>query len=146
MFREQVEINARLVIEAFEEAGGDQLDEIVIALEIFAKQNEVVAAARTRLHFTAIAVGHRRGFFAAVVAAAFGDVDFATDDGLDVALAGFIEKVGSGKKIAVVGDGYSRHLLARGFVEELGSFARAVKKTEVRMNVEMNKLRIAHGS
>ncbi len=118
----------------------------MIALEIFAKQNEVVAAARTRLHFTAIAVGHRRGFFAAVVAAAFGDVDFAADDGLDVAFAGFIEKVGGGEQIAVVGDGHGGHLLAGGFVEEFARFARAVKKTEVRMNVEMNKLRIAHGS
>src|SRR5258708_30247365 len=131
VFREQVEINARLVIEAFEEAGGDQLDEIVIALEIFAKQNEVVAAARTWLHFTAIAVGHRRGFFAAVVAAAFGDVDFAADDGLDVAFAGFIEKVGGGEQISVVGDGPGGPLLAGCVLAGVPPLSRALQKKQV---------------
>jgi len=134
VFREQVEINARLVIESLRGSSGDQLDEIVIALEIFTKQNEVVAAARTRFHFTAIAVGHRRGFFAAVVAAAFGDVDFATDDGLDVALLASLKKLAAAKDCRGR-DGHGGHLLAGGFVEEFARFARAVKKTEVRMNV-----------
>jgi hypothetical protein len=80
------------------------------------------------------------------MAAAFGDVDFAADDGLDVALAGFIEKVGGGEKIAVIRNGHRRHLLAGGFVKKLAGFARAVEKAEIGMNVEMNKLGIAHGS
>jgi hypothetical protein len=143
---EKIEINAWLVIEAFEESGGDELDEIVVTLEIFAEKNEVVTAAGAGFHFAAIAVGGGCGFFAAVVAAAFGDVDFAADDGLDVALAGFIEKVGGGEKIAVVRDGHRGHLLARGFVEEFAGFARAVEKAEIGVDVEMNKLRIAHGS
>src|SRR5206468_9487162 len=104
------------------------------------------AAARAGLHFAAVPVPRGRGFFPAVVAAAFGDVDFAADDGLDVTLAGFIEEVCSGEEIAVIGDGHGGHLLARGFVEKLTGFARAVKQAEVRMNVKMNKLGIAHGS
>ena len=106
----------------------------------------MIAAAGTGFHFATITVGNRRGFFAAVVAATFGDVDFAANDGLDVPFASFVEKIGGGEEIAVIGDGHSGHLLARGFVEKLGSFARTVEKTEVSMNVKMNKLGIAHGN
>jgi hypothetical protein len=45
----------------------------------------------------------------------------------------------------VIRDGHGGHLLARGFVEKFGGFARTIEKAVVRMNVEMNKLRIAHG-
>ncbi len=143
---EQVQIDAWLVIKTFQKSGGDQLDQVVIALEIFAEQNQVVAAAGTGLHFSAITVRDLRRFLSAFVAAAFGDVDFAADDGLDVALRSFIEKVRGREQIAVIRDGHGRHLLARGFVEKFGSFARAVQKAEIRMNVEMNKLGIAHGN
>src|SRR5260370_6633293 len=51
-------------------------------------------------------------FLAAVVAAALSYIDFAADDGLDVALASFIKEIGSSKEIAVIGDGYGGHLLA----------------------------------
>jgi hypothetical protein len=40
--------------------------------------------------------------FAAIVAAALRDIHFAADDGLDVALAGFVEEICGGEKIAVV--------------------------------------------
>ena len=85
----------------------------MITLKIFAQQDEVIAAARAGFRFrTAFPIRNGRGFFAAVVAAAFGDVDFAADDGLDVSLAGFIEKIGGGKQVAVIGDGHGGHLLA----------------------------------
>src|SRR3974390_1061034 len=105
----------------------------------------MITAAGARLHFAAIAVGDRRGFLTTVVAAAFGDVDFAADDGLDVAFRSFIKTIGGSQKIAVARDGHSRHLLARGLVEKLGSFARPVEKAEIGMNVKMNKLRNTHG-
>jgi len=99
VFREQVEINARLVIEAFEEAGGDQLDEIVIALEIFAKAERGGCCRENPAPFHRDRRWSPARIFAAVVAAAFGDVDFATDDGLDVALAGFIEKLAAANRL-----------------------------------------------
>jgi hypothetical protein len=46
----------------------------------------------------------------------------------------------------VIRNGHRRHLLAGGFVKKLAGFARAVEKAEIGMNVEMNKLGIAHGS
>src|SRR3984957_10588624 len=89
VLRKEIEINARLVIEAFEESGGDQLDEVVIALKIFAKKNKVVAAAGAGLHFAAIAVGHRCGFLAAVVGGAFWGVSLSTVDGVAARHAAF---------------------------------------------------------
>ena len=46
--RQQVLIDARLVVEAFEVAGGDQLDEVAIAFLVFAQQHQVVVAVRYR--------------------------------------------------------------------------------------------------
>jgi hypothetical protein len=46
----------------------------------------------------------------------------------------------------VIRNGHGGHLLAGGFVKKLAGFARAVEKAEIGMNVEMNKLGIAHGS
>ena len=148
MFCEEVVIDARLVVEAFEETSRHQLDEIVIAFEIFAKQDQMVAAARAGLDFALIAIrkgAHRSGFFAAVVAAALGDVHFAADDGLYIALAGFIKEIGGSEQVAVVGDGHCRHLLARSFIEQLAGFAGTIEKTEVRVDMQVNKLRLAHG-
>src|SRR5689334_22729717 len=93
-----------------------------------------------RLVLTAIAVR----FLAAVVTAALGDVDFASDDGLYVALAGLVEEIGSGEKVAVVGDGHRRHLLAGGFVQQLGGLASPVEQAVIRVHVQMYELRLPH--
>ena len=86
------------------------------------------------------------GFFAAVMAAAFGDVHFAADDGLDVALASFVEKISRGKEIAMVRDSHGRHFLAGRFIQELGGFASSIEQAVIRMNVKVNKLRLTHGT
>ncbi len=85
------------------------------------------------------------GLFAALMAAASGDIHFAADDGLDVALAGFVEEIRGGKKIAMIGDGHRRHFLARSFVKQFAGFASSIQQAEIRMNVKMNKLRLTHG-
>jgi hypothetical protein len=140
---EQVVVDARFVVEAFEEAGGDQLDQIVVALKRFAEQNEMIGAARTTFHFVAVRI--RGGFFTAIVAAALGEVNLATDDGLYVALARFIEKIGGGEKVAMIGDGHGRHFLTRCFVEEFRDFTGAVQEAVVGVDMQVNELRIPHG-
>ena len=107
----------------------------------------MIAAANARFIFAVVAIGGADCgcFFAAIVAAALGDINFAADDGLYVALAGFIEEIGSGKKVAVVGDGHSGHFLPRSFVEKFGGFTRTIQQAEVSVNVQMNELGIAHG-
>jgi hypothetical protein len=69
------------------------------------------------------------------VAASFGQIDFATDDGLYVALAGFIEEIGGGEYVAVIGNSHRGHFLARGFIEEFGGFAGSVEEAEVSVDV-----------
>jgi hypothetical protein len=145
VFREEVIVNARLVVKAFEETGRNELNQVVIALEGFTKKDKVVAAASARFGFIAVVAVSSIRFIAAVMAAAPGYVDFAADDGLDVALAGFIEEVRGGEEIAVVGDGHGRHFLAGSFIEKLTGFAGSVEQTEIRMNVKVNELRLAHG-
>jgi len=145
VFCEKVVIDARLVVKALQETGRDQLDEVVIALDRFAQQHKVIAAARSGLTFATIPPIAPGRFFAAVQAAALGDVHFATDDGLDVALARLIEKISRRKEIAVVSDGHGRHFLAGRLIEQFGSFASSIEQAEIRMHMEMNKLRLAHG-
>ena len=85
-------------------------------------------------------------FFAAVMAAALGHVDFAADDGLDVALAGLVEKIRGGKPITVVCNGHGRHFLAGRFIQELGGFASSIEQAVIGVNVKMNELRLTHGT
>src|SRR5260370_24220989 len=81
-------------------------------------------------------------FFPAVMAAALSNVDFAADDGLDVALAGFIEEIGGGEEIAMVGDGHGGHLLAGPVIQKLGGFAgpRAPARTRVQRKLDGPRL------
>jgi len=143
MFAEEFIVDTRLVVEAFEEARGDELDEVTVALEIFAEEDEVIAAAGAGFEIVPVLAGGAR-FFPAIVTAAFGDIDFATDDGFDVSLAGFIEEIGGGEQIAVVCDGDGGHFLAGGFVKELGSFAGPVEEAVIGVDVQMDELGIAH--
>ncbi len=79
----------------------------------------MIAAAHSRLGVTAMLAVASIRFVAAIMAASLGHVDFAADDGLNVALAGFIEKIGGGKEIAVVGDGHRGHPLPGCLIQEL---------------------------
>src|SRR5258708_12870149 len=68
--------------------------------------------------------------FAAVVAASLGDIDFATDDGLDAARFRRLIKRFGGEKIAVIRDGHGGPPPAPGFgdhfFEDAGSAHKAV--------------------
>ena len=45
VLRQQVVVDARLVVEAFEKAGGNQLDQVAVAFGILAEQHQVVGVA-----------------------------------------------------------------------------------------------------
>ena len=49
VLREQIVIDAWLVVEPFKKAGGNQFDQVAIALGILAEQNKVIVAALTGL-------------------------------------------------------------------------------------------------
>ncbi len=106
----------------------------------------MVAPAHAWLCFTAVLSVRSVCFFTAVVAAALGHIHFATDDWLDVSLAGLVEEIGGGEKITVIRYGHGGHFLPRSLIEQLRRLASPVEQTEIRVNVKMNKLRLTHGS
>src|SRR2546430_16708041 len=96
----------------------------------------MIAAAHTRLGVASILAVASVGFLAAFMAAAFGYVNFAANDGLDVALAGFIEKIGSGEKIAVVGNGHGGDFFGGWFIPKLRGFSRPRGENVIPMNMK----------
>src|SRR5713101_3409984 len=105
----------------------------------------MVGAAHPRIATAAVLPICTVCLFSPVVTAALCNVDFTPDNWFDVALAGFVEEIGCGEKIAVVGDGYGRHLLPRRLVQQLRGFACTVEQAEIGMNVKMHELRLTHG-
>src|SRR6266478_6849905 len=106
----------------------------------------MVGAAHPRIAAAAVLPICTVCLFSPVVTAALCDVDLTPDNRLDVALAGFVEEICCGEKVAVVGDGYGRHLLPRGLVQQLRGFACTVEQAEIGMNVKIHELRSTHGT
>src|SRR5213082_2524185 len=104
----------------------------------------MISAAHPRFLFGLLAPAVAIGFFAAVVTAAFGDIDFASDDGLHVPLTSFVKEIRGSEKVAVVGDGHGGHLLAGGFVQQLRGLASPVEQAVIRVHVQMYELRLPH--
>ncbi len=107
---EQVLIDAGLVVEAFEIGGGDELDEVAVALLVLAEEDEVVVAVR----------------IVAELAALLGDVDFAADDGVDAGGFGGVVKFDGAEEVAVVGEGDGGGFLLGDKLHELRDFASAI--------------------
>ena len=126
MFRKQILVDARFVIEPFEITFRNQLDEILVAGFILAQKNQVIRPPDDGI---------------AIQAVRLGDVHFAADDGLHAGLrCGFVETHRT-KKIAVIGDGNGGHAgLLRLFRKRLVT-AGAVEQAESGMQVKMNELR-----
>ena len=67
---EQIVVDAGLVVKAVHKAAADHIDEVFIALLVFAQQDQVAVVARAR----------------AFVGQILADVHLAADDGMDAAL------------------------------------------------------------
>src|SRR5260370_35382922 len=117
-----------------------------IALEVMPDEHEMIRAAHSGFGVAAILAVAPVRFFPAVMAAALSNVDFAADDGLDVALAGFIEEIGGGEEIAMVGDGHGGHLLAGRLIQKLGGFSGPIQQAVIGVNGKMNEMRLPHGT
>lgn len=128
MGREEVFIDAGLVVETFEEAGGDEAVEVLVAFLILTEKDEVV-----------VAIGF--GFILVIL---LGDVEFAADDGVDAfGLGGVVELDGS-EEVAMVGHGDGGHLLFGDDVHHLGDFTGSVEEGVIGMAVEMDEGRVGH--
>ena len=129
MLREQVLIDAGLVVEALQEAGGDQLDEVAIALLGFAKQHQVI-----------VAVGVVAGLVALLR-----DVDLAADDRLHAFALGRVVELHRAEQVAVVGHGDGRHLLLDDGVHQLADFTGAIEQGVIGVAVQMDERVFRHG-
>src|SRR5712691_9854141 len=120
MGREQLPVDARLVVVALEVAGRGELDQIGVAGVVLGKQREVRVPLRLG---------------AAVVA----DVDLAAENRLDAVLPGLpVELDGPGQR-AVVGEPDGGHLELSGPCSQRGYPARPVKDRVLGVDVKMNE-------
>ena len=144
MLRQQVVVDARLVIEAFEKTRGDQANQIAIAFRVFAQQHQMIRAAMARLGARAAPAVLAAAIGAAIVAAAPRDVHLAADDRLYANALGFVVELLRGEQIAMIGNRHRRHALSHRLSYQRGDFAGAVEKTVIGVNVKMSEARFFH--
>ena len=115
MRRQQVGIDARLIVEAFQVRRGYQLDEVAVAFLIFAEQHQVVVAIRVAAHLVAL----------------LRNVYFAADHRMDARRLRRVVELHRSKQIAVVGHGHGGHLLFDHDLHQLIDIAGAVEQRVV---------------
>ncbi len=126
MRREQVLVDARLVVEALGVAGRDELDQVVIALAGRGEEHEVVGGFPRRPALRApVTRSH---------------IDFAAENRVDATLARLVVKDDRREHVAVLGDRHRRHLQLDRFVEQLLDPAGAVEQRVFRVQVQMDEV------
>ena len=125
VLREELLVDAGPVVEALGVAGGDELDQVLVALVGLRQQHQVVRfGLRTALLETA----------------SLRDIDLTAENRLQPAFACVVVEHDRGKQVAVLGHGERRHLQLHRFVEELVNAAGAVEERELGMKMQMNEL------
>jgi len=128
--REQVLVDAGLVVEAFQEACGDQVDEVAIAFLGLAEQDQVI-----------VAVGVAAAGFVPLLR----DVDLAADDRMHAIGLGDVVDLHGAEQVAMVGRGDGGHLLLDDRVRELANCAGSVEHGVIGMAVQMDERIFRHG-
>ena len=130
VLREEILVDAGLVIEPLGIARGHELDEVVVPLVGLGQQNEVV---------------RRLTYIAALRRPAAGcDVHLASENRLHAALLGVIVKDDRRKHVAVLGDRQRRHLQPCSLIEQLVDTARAVEQRKLGVTMKVNEVLISH--
>src|ERR1035437_3049986 len=127
--REQVLVDAGLVIEAFQEARGNQVDEVAIAFLGLAEQDQVI-----------VAVGVAAGFVALLR-----NVDLAADDRAHAFALGGVVELDGAEQVAVVGHGDGGHLLLDDRIHELADFTSSIEEGVIGVAVQMDERVFRHG-
>ena len=127
VLREQLLVDARLVVEAFGVAGRDELDQVVVALERLGEQHQVV------LRLARVPALREP--------AARRDVDLAAEDRLQPARPRVVVKDHRREHVAVLGHRNRRHLQPDRLIEQLVDAARAVEQRELGVQMKMDELR-----
>ena len=131
VFRQEFLVDARPVVEAFQERLAQQPREILVAGEVSGQQGQVV-----RRRANALA--------AAVEACRRRHVGLATQDRLDAARLRRLVELHGAEHVAVVGDGHRGHAEFRGAVQEFVDPVRSIQQAELGVQVKMNEALLAH--
>ena len=124
--REEVPVDARLVVVALEEAGRGELDQVRVALVRLGQQRQV----RVALPLRQPVVGH---------------VDLAAEERLDPLLPRLAVELDRAGEGAVVGERHRGHLQLGRPSGQLGDPARPVEDRVLRVDVEVDEGRAGHG-
>ena len=131
VLRQQVLVDAGPVVEALEVAGGDELDQVVVARVVRREQREVV-------------VGVGRALRLPLEAAGGGDVDLAAEDGLEPFVAAGVVEGHCPEHVPVVGDGHGLHAEADALVDQLVEATGPVEEAAVLgVQVEVDEVRLS---
>ena len=129
---EQLLVDARLEIKAFQKGRRRELDQVLEAGAVFGQQREVVAGLL------------RAAGVLLLKAAAGGDVGLVAHDRVDAHVLGRFVELQRPVQIAVVGQGQGVHAQLFGPLQQAGDFSGAVEQAVVAMAVQMGKGRGAH--
>ena len=112
MFFQKLIVDARAVVEAARKALRNQIDEVLIALLVFAQQDEMAVFAGAGQLFVHI----------------FADIDLAADDRMNAAFLGLLIELDHAVHDAVIGDGAVLHAQLLHMIEQGGDAACAVEQ------------------
>ena len=132
VFFQQLLVDARLAVEAFQEGGGDQFAEVAVALVVFYQHQQVVIIELVFAAVGLVETGIRR------------QVQFRADDGLDFALQRFFIKIDRAQDRAVIGQGHGRHLEGEGFFQQVVDFQGRIEQAVFRMQVQVDETLHSH--
>jgi hypothetical protein len=127
---EGFEIDARFIIEAFEESDGGEFGEVNVAVIIFSEEYEVLEVFLVGEVFIETRVGS--------------EIDFGADDGFEIVLSSSLIEIDCAEEVSVVGDGDSWGAKGGDFFAERGNAAGAIEQAKFRVDVEMNKKFMSH--
>ena len=126
--RQQILVDARLIVEPFQVSGRDQLDQVLVALLRLAQQDEVIVAVRIRAGLMTL----------------LRNINLAPDDGMDTLFRGFVIKLDGPEQVAMIRHRNRRHLLAFHDLDQLLDVARAIEERVVSVAVEVNERTFRH--
>ena len=132
VFFQQFLVDARLVVEAFQEGGGDQLAQVAVALVVLDQHQQVEI-----IELVLAAVG-------LVETRTRGQVQLGADDGLDLVLPGLFVEVDRAQDGAVVGQGHGGHLEGAGLFQQVVDLQGGIEQAVFRMQVQVDEAFHSH--
>ena len=132
MLGKQFSVDSRLVVESFQIASGDQLDEVLVARHVFGQKRDVASALIAAVLIRLLEPAPRS------------DVHLAADDRLHTLLHREGVEVDRAEEVPVISDGQGRHPVFLGFGDQRLQCARPVQQAILAVDVQVDKIGMVH--